>query len=242
MSGSQFHFPDWRRLLLGDAPAAFLLEVALRTVLMYLALTVVVRLLGKRMSAQMTITETAVMLTLGAIVSGAMQMPNQGVLTGIVVLLAVLGLQVGVNRITQLRRRFDLLLNGHPRLLVRDGVIDLRQMRQAAISHEQIFARLRERGIAHLGQLRRVYLEACGDWSLFQCTDAPPGLPIYPLQDQLLVRRTRQEGGLAACTLCGTVVPAAAARANPCPHCENRDWMAPIRAGAGEEPAKAHRS
>jgi uncharacterized membrane protein YcaP (DUF421 family) len=201
---------------------------------MYLVLTLIVRLLGKRMSAQMTITEMAVMLTLGAIVSGAMQTPDQGLLTGALVLAAVLLFQTTVNRGSQRFDKLDGLVNGRPAVLLKDGVIELDQLKHHLISHEQLFARLRERGIAHLGQIQRVYLEACGEWSLFLARDARPGLPITPAQDEALAENTRRERDKAACKRCGHVMQVATGDADPCPRCGNADWVAPIRAGTPE--------
>ena len=46
---------DFYRILFGETPAIFLFEVLLRTLLLYIALLVVVRVMGKRMGGQLTI-------------------------------------------------------------------------------------------------------------------------------------------------------------------------------------------
>lgn len=88
---------DFYRILFGETPEIFLLEVLLRTLFMYVALLVVVRLMGKRMGGQLTISELAVMVTLGAIVSPGMQMPQTGLLLCLVILLCALIFQRGTN-------------------------------------------------------------------------------------------------------------------------------------------------
>ena len=55
---------DIQRILFGEAPPQFLLEVLIRTVIIFLALLVFLRLIGKRMGGVLTISELAVMLTL----------------------------------------------------------------------------------------------------------------------------------------------------------------------------------
>jgi uncharacterized membrane protein YcaP (DUF421 family) len=69
MDPGSIRLTDWKRILFGTAPASFLLEVLARTAVMYVALLVVLRLLGKRMSGQITILEMAILISLGAIVS-----------------------------------------------------------------------------------------------------------------------------------------------------------------------------
>lgn len=93
MKKEDIHLGDWQRLLLGEAPLEFLLEAALRTLVVY----VVLRLLGKRMNAQLTVTELSVMIMLGGIVSVPMEVPDRGILQGVLVLTCVLLLYWTIN-------------------------------------------------------------------------------------------------------------------------------------------------
>ena len=91
---------DWQRILLGQTPAEFLFEAFLRTIVMYGFLLVILRFLGKRMDAQLTITEFAVMILLGAIISVPMQMQDKGIVLGVTALTCVLLFQRGINWLT----------------------------------------------------------------------------------------------------------------------------------------------
>ena len=50
MNKEEIKLSDWQRILIGDAPVEFLLEVFIRTALIYLALLIIMRFLGKRMN------------------------------------------------------------------------------------------------------------------------------------------------------------------------------------------------
>lgn len=84
-----------QRLLMGDAPWAFLLEIVLRTGAIYIVLFTVMRLMGKRMAAQLSISELAVMITLGAAIGVPLQTPAQGVLPAGILLVSALVFQRG---------------------------------------------------------------------------------------------------------------------------------------------------
>src|ERR1700712_3706164 len=99
MKKQEIHLDDIHRILFGEAPSIFLLEVFVRTILIYLFLLFVVRWLGKRMSGQLTIMEMAVMLTLGAIVSVGMQVPDRGILLSVLVLLVTLAFHRGLGEL-----------------------------------------------------------------------------------------------------------------------------------------------
>ena len=125
---------DWQRILFGDTPGIFSWEVVVRTVVIYLLFLVVMRLLGKRMSAQLTITELAVMIMLGGIVSVPMQIPNRGLLPAIVVLLCVLFYQRALSWLSLKKRKVELVVQGDVTILVKDGVLQINNMRNDSIS------------------------------------------------------------------------------------------------------------
>src|SRR5947209_9600499 len=90
MHENSFNLYNWRRIVFGDAPPQFLAEIFFRSILMYIVLLLTLRLLGKRMNAQLSIMELTVMISLGAIVSLPMQSPVRGVLNGAILLLLIL--------------------------------------------------------------------------------------------------------------------------------------------------------
>jgi uncharacterized membrane protein YcaP (DUF421 family) len=61
------------RILIGDGPWAFLIEVLPRAIVMYALLLISMRLMGKRVAAQLSITELAVILMLGAAIGVPIQ-------------------------------------------------------------------------------------------------------------------------------------------------------------------------
>jgi uncharacterized membrane protein YcaP (DUF421 family) len=192
MKKEEIHLDDWRRILFGQAPAEFLLEALMRTLIIYVAMLIVLRLLGKRMNGQITITELAVIITLGAIVALPMQVPDRGILPGIVLLVVVMLLQRGVTGWGVRNPRVEKIIQGEMSLLVRDGVLQLNALKDARILRDQLFAQLRDKAIEHLGQVERVYLEGCGVFSVFRREQPVPGLSVLPTLDAAAAARRRQ--------------------------------------------------
>lgn len=229
MDKEDIHLDDWQRILFGQAPMEFLLEVVFRTLLVYLILLVVIRLLGKRMSAQLTVTEMAVFITLGAIVSLPMQAPDRGILPGVVILACVLVLQRGLSWLSIKSRKIEILTQGDVSLLVKDGVLQLDSMRQASISQEQLFAQLRGQKIYHLGKIKRVYLEGDGHFSILQSKKPQPGLSLLPTFDTQLTPSDARAEQLSACSCCATVVASTEAD-QACATCGHRAWTYAMKA------------
>ncbi len=202
MDKQDIHIDDIKRILLGQAPPEFLLETFLRTLVVYLFLLLIVRWLGKRMAGQLTITEMSVMLTLGAIVAPAMQMPDRGILLTIFILFGVLLFQRGLNWLSFKSDKIERLTQGTVTLLAEDGKLKVDAMRKVRITQQELFESLREAKIYNLGAVDVIYLEACGVFSVFKFSDKRPGLPLYPPNDKKIL----EKDGLQLSDICTPAV------------------------------------
>ena len=229
MKKEEIFLSDWQRILIGNAPLEFMLEVFLRTVVIYLALLIVLRLLGKRMNAQLTITEVAVMLTLGAIVAVPMQVPERGLLQGIVILICALVFQRDLNLLAVKFRKVELVTQGDVALIICDGALQLNEMVKSQISKEQLFGALRSQHIRHLGQVKRAYFEACGLVSVFQYPEPRPGLSVLPEKDKELHEAEVHDDKFCACLQCGNIVPKEEANRTNCPRCGCDTWTYAVK-------------
>ncbi|MBX0288844.1 DUF421 domain-containing protein [Hymenobacter sp. HSC-4F20] len=229
MKKEDIHLGDWQRILFGDAPAAFTVEVLVRTLLIYVIFLLIMRLMGKRMNAQLTITELAVMVSLGAIVSVPMQIPNRGLLPAVVLLLVVLFFQRGLNWLALKKRKTEVLLQGDVTLLAKNGVLQVEQLRAESVSHEQLYAQLRAKKITHLGEVKRVYMEADGSFSVFRQDPPQPGLSVLPEQDQKLRDSQSQPASAPqVCNYCGHLATPSDHSGRRCPTCGHEDWVAAV--------------
>jgi uncharacterized membrane protein YcaP (DUF421 family) len=230
MNKYDIHLKDIERILLGDAPLIFLIEVFFRALIIYTLLLLIVRWLGKRMTGELTIMEMAVMLTLGAIASTPMQVPNRGILQGLVLFLCAVGFQRGISYLGYRSHKFEDLTQGTPTLMIKDGILQIDTMRNDRISRSQLLAALRQQQIFNLGVVERVYLEACGNFSVYKTTQQKPGLPVFPTGDDVLSEQGRLKlsavTGLKACKNCGRVTNVNTTAA--CDNCKQTDFITAV--------------
>src|SRR5829696_4470675 len=168
MKKEEIHLWDVKRILLGQAPPEFLLEVFIRSVVVYLMAIVVLRLMGKRMNGQHTIIELAVMVMMGAIIALPMQAPDKGILQGLMVLLITLFLLRNINLVGFLNKKFETMIQGEAIVLVKDGVLQKKVQDKTKITNQQVFEVLRGKQIFNLGKVKRMYLEGCGIFSVYE--------------------------------------------------------------------------
>jgi uncharacterized membrane protein YcaP (DUF421 family) len=208
---------EWlQRLLVGDAPWLFLVEVLYRAAIVYVVLLVAMRAMGKRMAAQLGIAELAVILMLGAAISAPIQMPKQGILPALVVLATIALLQRGLSWWSYRSGKVEVTVHGDAIVLLADGRLDVRSLEETKISTEMLMSELRARGVRELGELRRVYMEPAGALSIIRYDRPRPGLSICPEEGDEAWAVEPVDDGALVCGRCG----AARGEGGPaCPRC-----------------------
>lgn len=218
---------EWHRIFIGNAPIEFLIEVLIRSVFLYLFLLVILRVMGKRMASQIGRTEMAAVASLAAAVGIPLMNPDRGLLTGLVMAMTIVLLQIWVARKSARNETFEKISQDRIEPLVIDGVMDLKKMKQNRITQERLFAQLRTAKQHHLGNVRALYLEANGLFSLLLHEQPKPGLPIIPANDVTFLLRHTRPTTLYACKSCGYIKQETTYQDN-CPCCEANEWMVAV--------------
>jgi uncharacterized membrane protein YcaP (DUF421 family) len=202
MKEDQIKWGDWQRILFGEAPPAYLLEVVVRVAIIYILVLLAMRLLGKRMTAKVSRSELVARVSIAAAVGLPIQRPNRGLLGAAAVVFVIVFVGRLMSSIVYRSNRFEHSYQGYYAILVRDGVLDYQRMKKIRITPERLYAELRSDGVRHLGQVKRMYMEANGDFSIVRSKEEKPGLSVIPEWDTELRERQKQTD-LAVCKRCG---------------------------------------
>lgn len=149
----------WHDMLVPDIPTA---EKTVRTVLVYLALYLILRLGGKRDLAQLNTMDLVVVLLLSNVVQNAVIGPDFSVTGGVVGAVVLMAADWAMVR---LRTRWWWawrLFEGRPSVLVRDGRYDRRTMWRLGVRKADVEQVVRRDGGSGVGDAERVVLEPDG--------------------------------------------------------------------------------
>lgn len=81
------------------------------------------------------------------------------------------------------KRSIEVITQGNVTLLLEDGRLLLDNLSKASLTSSRVISELRAMNVQHLGELRRVYLEATGHFSLIRYRSPHAGLWIMPTPD-----------------------------------------------------------
>src|SRR5450432_4649419 len=136
-----------------------LLQIVLRTGVIYLLVLIGVRLSGKREVGQMTPFDLTLLLLLSNSVQNAMTGPDTSLAGGAVAAATLLILNYLVAEVSGGNRRFRKYIQGQPALLVHDGKIIEAHMAKEHVSMDELERALREHGIGTYHQAALAVLE-----------------------------------------------------------------------------------
>jgi uncharacterized membrane protein YcaP (DUF421 family) len=203
MQSWEIHLTDWARVLFGDVPPAFFIEVVFRVLFVYALVIVCIRLMGKRMAGQLSRNEMVAISSLAASIGIPIQAPDRGLLPALLVALIVVAAQLIVSARLSRHAAFEKHSQGNISILVEDGCLRLQEMQRVRVSRAELFARLRSMKVMHLGELKRLYFEAEGNFSLVNNREKKPGLSILPLEDPAFLSEQSYSLDYYVCQNCG---------------------------------------
>lgn len=173
---------DWLRLMLGDPPAGFLLEIVLRVVCIYFFALLMMQVMGKRGRNQMSPLEFLVIIALGSAIGDVMFYPEVPLTYAALVVTLLVLIGAVVAKVETHSPRFQKLLESEPTVLVEAGQVMDQALKRERVSRGELYSQLREAGIEQLGQVRVAILELSGRMSVFEYAeqDVRQGENILP--------------------------------------------------------------
>ena len=151
-----------------------LVNIALRTTVIYGVVLIGVRLSGKREVGQMTPFDLTLLLLLSNSVQNAMTGPDTSLLGGVIAASTLLLLNYLIADVSGANRRFRRFIQGQPSLLVHDGQIIESHMAKEHVSMDELERALREHGITTYHDVALGVLEVDGSISLLKYEDLNP--------------------------------------------------------------------
>jgi uncharacterized membrane protein YcaP (DUF421 family) len=151
-----------------------LLEKILRPVVVYLCLIILLRVFGKRELAQLNPFDLVVLLSLSNTVQNAIIGDDNSLSGGIVGAIALLGANWGLNRVLYAMPKLNQLLQGSETVLICDGVVDEKAMKDQILTREELVGVLHKQGIRGLGDVKECTLEPSGNFYVEATHDSFP--------------------------------------------------------------------
>ena len=136
----------------------------IRTIVVYLVLIAVIRLMGKRQIGQMEPSEFVVTMLVANLASIPMQDGAIPLYSGVVPIVTVLGVELVLSALSMKNVRLRKILCGKPVILIENGNILQKNLQKTRIT---LTGHLREKDVLDLQSVQYAILETNGNLSVF---------------------------------------------------------------------------
>jgi uncharacterized membrane protein YcaP (DUF421 family) len=150
-----------------------LLEIVLRSSIIYAVVLVGIRLTGKREVGQMTPFDLVLLLLIANAVQNAMTGPDTSVTGGVVAAATLLLINVGLSSIARRWNKVRRVEEGSPTLLIHRGKVIEKNLTHERMNVRELRQALREHGVATIEEVQQAVLEVDGSVSVLKNDEMP---------------------------------------------------------------------
>jgi uncharacterized membrane protein YcaP (DUF421 family) len=160
---TSYQFMDWTSLFLPDVP---LLEIILRGSVMYIALFALLRVVLKRQTGSLRMTDLLLITLIADASQNAMAGAYTSLPDGLVLVGTILFWSYSFDWLGFKFAWFRKLTEPPPLPLIQEGKLLRRNLRQELITEDEVKSQLREQGLEDWNQVKHAFMESDGHISV----------------------------------------------------------------------------
>ena len=166
-----------------------------RTIILYFAVILAMRIMGKRQIGEMQPFELVVTLMLSDLAAVPMQETGIPLLSGLVPICALVILEILLSYLSLKSGHARAFLLGRPAIIIRGGVLDEREMQRLRVNIDDVEEELRKKDIKSVDEVEIAILETDGSISAFPKSDGGT-LPYTLISDGRILSENLKKCGL----------------------------------------------
>ena len=140
-----------------------MIAIIIRTLILYIILTLGIRLMGKRQIGDMQPNELVVTLVISEIAAIPLQDTDQPILNGICSIFVLVVLEILLSVLAMKNMAVRRLISGQSVIIIRDGVIDQTAMKKVRMTILDLIELLRGQDVFEIEDVAFAVLEVNGD-------------------------------------------------------------------------------
>ena len=144
------------------------MDIVLRATIIFIALYLLVRLMGKRELGQMTPFELIVLVVIGDLIQQGVTQNDFSLTVAVIAISTIAFWALVMSWASYLWPRAERILEGEPRVIVRDGELLTDNLRRNRLTRSEIESEMRLAGIARLSDVAWAILEPRGKISFIE--------------------------------------------------------------------------
>ena len=142
--------------------------ILFRTVLLYLLILLIFRLMGKREIGELSILDLVVYIMIAEMASLAIENTKDPLVNTLLPISVLVIIQITLAMLSLKSKKFRDIVDGKPTIIINDGKIDEKAMRSQRYNFDDLLLQLREKDVGDIADVEYAILEPSGTLSIFQ--------------------------------------------------------------------------
>lgn len=182
--------------------------VLIRTVILYLIVLFVIRIMGKAELSKMSPFQLIVVFMIAELASIPIESPDVSMITGVAAIFTLLFLQVLISFLSLKSEKFKNFFSGKPSVLIDSGEINQKELKALRITINDLMEQLRIGGSPSISEVDFAIMESNGDLSIIPKAAKKPLtaedmsiekskeiMPVVFISDGIMYRKNVQKSG-----------------------------------------------
>lgn len=143
-----------------------MLVILLRTFILYITVIFFIRLMGKRQIGELQPSELVITILISEVVSIPMQDSEIPLIFAVIPSATLVALEIILSFLNLRFEKFRAFVQGHSLVIIRNGVIDQRQLKRLRMSVDDLMDSLRKKDVFDLNTVEYAIIETDGTMSV----------------------------------------------------------------------------
>ena len=149
----------------------------IRAVILYICVVIALRLMGKRQIGEMQPKELVITILIAELAAIPMSDLNSPLINGVIAILTLIILEILLSVISLKSNSFRRILNGRPAIVINNGIIDQKALKNLRFTAEELMESLRQQDVFDINDVKYAIVETTGKLSVMLNADKQPVTP-----------------------------------------------------------------
>lgn len=148
------------------------LPLFLRTVMIYVTVFLVMRIMGKREIGKLSVFDLVIFIMMAEIAVFALEDVRRPIIYDLIPIATLMLIQVGTAQLSLHSQKFRALLDGRPSYLIRKGKLDRQEMKRQRYNLDDLMTQLRQNRVMDVADVEFAILETSGKLTVVEKPEA----------------------------------------------------------------------
>ncbi len=156
-----------------------MLITLIRVGILYLFIIICMRVMGKRQLGELQPTELVITILLSEIAAIPIEDNGVPLINSIIAVLLLVSLEIINSAICLKSAKMRTIIEGNPMIVIRDGVVEQKQLKQLRFSSDDLIEQLRQKDVFDINDVKFAVVETNGQLSVMLKDDKQPITPEH---------------------------------------------------------------